>query len=177
MKIEFHIEGAASAAAFAAFLPQYQAALKADEETWRAARAADGNVAFGIESAAPAPEQAPVAAEPEKPKRGRPAKAAEPVKEPEPAIRATPEDRQPVDAIEDAEVVSETPAPKVYSREDLRAALADYVEVVGMAKANETKGALLGYPKFSEVPEDAKAFEAAIVRIREAIEKEKAIND
>lgn len=169
MKIEFHIEGGASAAAFAAFLPVYQAALREDEEAWRAK-----NPMPEAGAAPAAPEPAPVAAEVGKPKRGRPAKAAETAPEPTPAIRATPEDRQPV---EDAEVVAEEAPPKVYVREDLRAALAEYVEVVGMARANETKGVLLGYAKFSEVPEDAKAFEAAVVRIREAIEKEKAIND
>lgn len=136
MKIEFHIEGAASAAAFAAFLPQYQAALKADEEAWRAKAHAEGNIPAAI-SAAPATETTTAEEAPaEKPKRTR--KAAEPA----PNITATPEAREPV---------AEPEPAKEITADDIRTALNAIVAKFGMPYATSNVQRLLGAPKVGAV--------------------------
>ena len=119
-----------------------------------------------ILSAGPGPI---VPAEESKAKRGRkaaekePAPVPEPVAEApeaEPAIRATPEDRQPVETVEEAVVVG-TP-----SLEDLKAAMAKVQEARGMPWLVANVGELLGAPRASAVAEGDRA--AAIARLEEA---------
>ena len=123
-----------------------------------------------ILSAGPGPVVPPQ--EEPKAKRGRkaaekePAPAPEPVAEvadapeAEPAIRATPEDRQPVEAVEEAVVVG-TP-----SLDDLKAAMAKVQEARGMPWLVANVNDLLGAPRASAVAEGDRA--AAIARLEEA---------
>lgn len=86
--------------------------------------------------------------------------------EPEPAIRATPEDRQPVaevEQIEEAEVVASSAPP---SLDDLKAAMAKVQEVRGMDWLVKNVQALLGAPRASAVADEDRA--AAIARLEEA---------
>lgn len=109
-----------------------------------------------------------------KAKRGRkaaaekePAPTPEPVaEEPEPAIRATPEDRQPVaevEQIEEAEVVASSAPP---SLDDLKAAMTKVQEVRGMDWLVKNVQTLLGAPRASVVADEDRA--AAIARLEEA---------
>ena len=170
MKVEFHIEGPATTAAFAAFLPAYSAAILQDEETWREKRAADGIFTGGaLGTPTQAPEAAPTPApEPAKKTRGKAA-----AKEPEPAIRATPEDRKPpVEEVEEAEIVEDVfdDAPAVtLTREDVKLALAAYAEKFGMAKAQAEGPKLMGAPRLSALPDEQEAFAKAIKALREAV--------
>ena len=171
MKVEFHIEGPATTAAFAAFLPAYSAAILQDEETWREKRAADGIFMGGALGTPPqAPEAAPTPA-PEPAKKTRSKAAA---KEPEPAIRATPEDRQPVgvETVEEAELVTDVfddAHAVTLTREDVKLALAAYAEKFGMAKAQAEGPKLMGAPRLSALPDEQEAFAKAIKALRKAV--------
>ena len=170
MKVEFYLEGPATTAAFVAFLPAYRAAILQDEETWREKRAADGILTGGaLGTPTQAPEAAPTPApEPAKKTRGKAA-----AKEPEPAIRATPEDRKPpVEEVEEAEIVEDVfdDAPAVtLTREDVKLALAAYAEKFGMAKAQAEGPKLMGAPRLSALPDEQEAFAKAIKALREAV--------
>jgi hypothetical protein len=187
VKIEFHIEGAESSAAFAAFLPLWQAARQKDEDAWAAkhpSRPVDNFSDSALPVATPnevGPTETTGASEvPAKKPRGRAAKAAEPVAEAAPAIRATPEDRQPVDVetvplaetVEEAEVIGDVfdDAPAtVLTREDVKLALAAYAEKFGMAKAQAEGPKLVGAPRLSALPDDQEAFAKAVKALREAV--------
>lgn len=108
-----------------------------------------------------------------KAKRGRKAAEKEPApapvpdeaphavnEEPEPSIRATPEDRQPVETVEEAVIVG-TP-----SLDDLKAAMAKVQEARGMPWLVANVNDLLGAPRASAVAEGDRA--AAIARLEEA---------
>jgi hypothetical protein len=170
VKIELYIGGAAQAAVFAEFLPKWQAAEREDYKASGNELVAATPVPTPVaEAPAPAPEL-----EPAKKPRGRAAKATEPVAEAAPAIRATPEDRQPVDveAVEEAEVVEDVfdDAPAtVLTREDVKLALAAYAEKFGMAKAQAEGPKLMGAPRLSALPDDQEAFAKAIKALREAV--------
>lgn len=163
MKMELWVSGPATAKALAEFLPVWMEAAREDVP----------QVAFvggGENLVALTP-----AAEEEKPKRGRAAKskAEEPAKEPELkaepelAIRATPEDRQPA---EEPEVVTgEVLDDKVYTRDDVKAALGAYAEKFGMAQAASEGVKLMGAPRISALPEDPVAFAAAVKALNEAV--------
>lgn len=141
--------------------------LAADEEAYYAAKRDLDVPCAPDEAPAPAP-----AAEEEKPKRGRAAKpkAEEPAKEPEPAIRATPEDRQPEPAAEEPKTVTgEVLDDKVYTRDDVKAALGAYAEKFGMAQAASEGVKLMGAPRISALPEDPAAFAAAVKALTEAV--------
>lgn len=181
MKIEFYIEGPARAAAFAEFLPKWREAEEKDEEAdararWEARRAAEG-ASDPLPPATPnevGPTETAGANEaPAKRTRGK-AKAAEPVTEAAPAIRATPEDRQPVgvETVEEAELVTDVfdDAPAVtLTREDVKLALAAYAEKFGMAKAQAEGPKLMGAPRLSALPDEQEAFAKAIKALREAV--------
>jgi len=173
MKMEIYVTGAATAKALSDFLPIWVQALKDDVPRYGGETA---KAAFNEGAKA----HVAVPAEEEKPKRGRAgkAKAEEPaapaspvvVEEAEPAIRATPEDRQPVEEIVEAEVVAETPAEaKVYTRDDVKAALGAYAEKFGMAQAASEGVKLMGAPRISALPEDPAAFAAAVKALNEAV--------
>lgn len=177
MKVELFIEGRHVTAVFAAFLPELAAARQKDAEEWNAqigTGAVTANYGVATSVVALTDDPAP-AAEEEKPKRGRAAKskAEEPAKEPElkaepePAIRATPEDRQPA---EEPEVVTgEVLDDKVYTRDDVKAALGAYAEKFGMAQAASEGVKLMGAPRISALPEDPAAFAAAVKALNEAV--------
>lgn len=166
MKIEFYLTGLATMQWFGEAFPGYQAAVKADDEAervqWKETYAHSGEVKTDIE--------------PEVSKE--PAKRTRKAKEPEQAAQITtsPEDRKPVEVeaveqIEEAEVVDvfeEAPAPKVYSRQDVKDAMKVYVAKHGMDALAANAGTLLGAKKLSEIPEDAAAFEAAVKRLEAA---------
>lgn len=171
MKIELFLEGPRTLAAFAQFLPVYAAAQAEDAERWQNTLCAPVSASDIISENGP---EAPTPAEDEKPKRGRAVKpkAEEPAKEPEPAIRATPEDRQPV-----AEPVTEEPEVVVgevedvtgYTRDDVKAALGAYAEKFGMAQAASEGVKLMGAPRISALPDDPVMFAAAVKALNEAV--------
>lgn len=95
-------------------------------------------------------------------------------KTPKRAITATPENRVgPEDKVEEAEVVEEKaeekaggkPASKT-TREDLKAAMQEYVAAVGMAEAMERFPSVSGYAKQSEIPDDAAVFDEIIAKLK-----------
>lgn len=96
--------------------------------------------------------------------RGRSAAAQEDFKPstPQRAITATPESR--VGPQDEPEKVEEKPASKT-TREDLKAAMAKYVEAVGMADAMERFPSVSGYAKQSEIPDDAAVFDEIIAKL------------
>lgn len=169
MKIEFHLEGPRTVAWFQNAINGYNEALVADREEadkrWMRANPT-GEVLVD-----PAPVEA------EKPKATRSRKAKDepaPTTLEEPAqITASPEDRKPVEEIEEAEVVDvfEEAAPaKVYTRDDVKAAMQTYVAKHGMDALAKNAETMLGAPKLSAIPEDAAAFEAAVKRLEAAVE-------
>lgn len=163
MKVEFYVEGAHTSAAFAAFLPLWNEARGKDYEASRLGASISVNSA-GVVVETPEPE-------PAKRTRGK-AKVTEPVAEAAPAIRATPEDRQPPAEIEEAEIVGDVfdDAPAtVLTREDVKLALAAYAEKFGMAKAQAEGPKLMGAPRLSALPDDQEAFAKAIKALREAV--------
>ena len=185
MKIEFHLDGPNTAAWLAAALPGYQAAREADsalyDAKWRGETAAtEADFGTGATTSTSSEDyiaqaQAPTpTAEAEKPKRTRKAKEdPAPTVELETAAQITtsPEDRKPVEEIEEAEVVDvfgEAPAARVFTRDDVRAAMKIYVAKHGMDKLAANAVDLLGAPKLSSIPEDAAAFEAAVKRLEAA---------
>ena len=168
MRIEFHLEGPRTVAWFQTAINGYHEALVADREEadkrWTRANPT-GEVLVD-----PAPAEA------EKPKATRSRKAKEepaPTTLEEPAqITASPEDRKPVEEIEEAEVVDvfEEAAPaKVYTRDDVKAAMQTYVAKHGMDALAKNAETMLGAPKLSAIPEDAAAFEAAVKRLEAAV--------
>ena len=184
MKIEFHLEGPHVCAWFASAVIGYNEARAKDVAEWDAKYAAGGN-AFGDGAAraqstssedyiAQAQAANPQPAEAEKPKRTRKAK-----EDPAPTvtleaaqITTNPEDRKPVEEIEEAEVVDvfEEAAPtKVYTRDDVKAAMQTYVAKHGMDALAKNAETLLGAPKLSSIPEDPTAFEAAVKRLEAAL--------
>lgn len=174
MKIEFHLEGPHVCAWFASAVIGYNEARAKDIEAW------DAKYAVGLGSAGPATpaqtEAEPAPAEAEKPKRTSRKKAEEPEVKPEPEqaaqITTSPEDRKPVEEIEEAEVVDvfEEAAPaKVYTRDDVKAAMQTYVAKHGMDALAANAADMLGAPKLSAIPEDAAAFEAAVKRLEAAV--------
>lgn len=172
MKIEFHLEGPHVCAWFATAVIGYNEARAKDLEAWEAKIGLPAAVGTGAATAAA--EEAPVEAEKPKATRSR-KKAEEPAPE-QPQITASPEDRKPVEDIPEAEVVEETvdvfedvPAPKVYTRDDVKAAMQAYVAKHGMDKLAANAPELLGAPKLSAIPEDAAAFEAAVKRLEAAV--------
>jgi len=173
MKIEFHLEGPRTVAWFQNAINGYNEALVADrEEADKRWLAAHPNVSPG-QLETPAPD-AP--AEAEKPKATRSRKAKDepaPTTLEEPAqITASPEDRKPVEEIEEAEVVDvfeEAVSAKVYIRDDVKAAMQTYVAKHGMDALAKNAKTMLGAPKLSTIPEDAAAFEAAVKRLEAAV--------
>ena len=168
MKIEFHLEGPRTVAWFQNAINGYNEALVADREEadkrWMRANPT-GEVLVD-----PAPAEA------EKPKATRSRKAKDepaPTTLEEPAqITTSPEDRKPVEEIEEAEVVDvfEEAAPaKVYTRDDVKAAMQTYVAKHGMDALAKNAETLLGAPKLSSIPEDPAAFEAAVKRLEAAV--------
>lgn len=173
MKIEFYLNGPNKFKWFNDVYAGYMAAQEADDALddakWERLNAEShgqsGEVKTDLQ-----PE--PVKAEPAK--RASRKKAEEPAPEPEQAaqITASPEDRKPVEEIEEAEVVDpfeEAPAPKVYTRQDVKDAMQRYVAKHGMDALAANAPALLGAKKLSEIPEDAAAFGAAAKRLEAAI--------
>lgn len=177
MKIEFHLEGPRTVAWFQTAVKGYHEALVADREEadarWHAASKA-GSLTSSEDYIAEAQAANPQPAEAEKPKRTRKAK-----EEPAPTVEletaqitTNPEDRKPVEEIEEAEVVDvfEEAAPaKVYTRDDVKAAMQTYVAKHGMDKLAANAADMLGAPKLSAIPEDAAAFEAAVKRLEAAV--------
>jgi hypothetical protein len=193
VKIEFHLEGPHVCAWFATAVIGYNEARAKDVAEWEAKLTSAGN-AFGDgapRSTAAEAEAEPAPAEPEKPKRTRKAK-----EDPAPAagegtgtltpanniaqsvaqITTSPEDRKPVEEIEEAEVVTETvdvfeeaPAAKVYTRDDVKEAMQRYVAKHGMDTLAKNAETLLGAPKLSAIPDDPAAFKAAVERLEAAI--------
>ena len=169
MKIEIHLDGPNARSWFASVLAAYNEAMEADREYYDARYNAEfGGATTGTAAAAPEPVTE------EKPKATRGRKKAE---EPAPQITTSPEDRKPVEEIEVAEVVEEAevvdpfeeaPAPKVYTRDDVKAAMQVYVAKHGMDALAANASTLLGAPKLSAIPEDAAAFEAAVKRLEAA---------
>lgn len=169
MKIELFLEGPRTLAAFAQFLPVYAAAQAEDAERWQN-KLHSAVLGALNEDGAPAPTPA----EDEKPKRVRAVKpkAEEPAKEPEPAIRATPEDRQPApepEAEEPEVVVGEVEDVTGYTRDDVKAALGAYAEKFGMAQAASEGVKLMGAPRISALPDDPAMFAAAVKALNEAV--------
>jgi archaellum component FlaD/FlaE len=180
MKIEIYADGPAKLKWLMDVLPGYQAAAAEDDAAadakFKAKFKADfqmghsGEVKTDIEPEAPKSEPA---------KRTRKAKADEATSagpQEAPQITTNPEDRKPVEveaveSVEEAEVVDvfeEAPAPKVYSRQDVKDAMQVYVAKHGMDALAANAGTLLGAKKLSEIPEDAVAFEAAVKRLEAA---------
>ncbi len=186
MKIEFHLNGPNTTAWLAAALPGYQAAREADSAYYDAkwsAETASTDAAFGDGATTPtsgedytaqAQAASPQPAEAEKPKRTRKAKEdPAPTVELETAAQITtsPEDRKPVEEIEEAEIVDvfeEASAARVFTRDDVKAAMQVYVARHGMDKLVANAADLLGAPKLSAIPDDAAAFEAAVKRLEAA---------
>lgn len=170
MKIEFFLNGPNKLKwfndVFAGYVSAEEADNMLDDAKWERlnaeSRGQSGEVKTDIE-----PE---VSKEPAK--RTRKAKADEATSA-GPQITTSPEDRKPVEVeqIEEAEVVDvfeEAPAPKVYSRQDVKDAMQVYVAKHGMDALAANAGTLLGAKKLSEIPEDAAAFEAAVKRLEAA---------
>lgn len=168
MKIEIHAEGPNVLALVAEFTAKLHAAREADGELWRAKFSAEG-------AGAPPPEPEAKA----EPAARKSRKKAEP--EPEPQIRATPEDRKPVEEIPEAEVSAEpvddifdeTPSTsaRVYTRDDVKAAMKAYADKHGMAELQSKGKTYLGYAKLSDMPEDQAAFKAACDAFAAATER------
>ena len=170
MKIELYHEGTHTRKWLVDALPGYDAAKKLDDEEWAKANPIVPYGRSGEVKTELQPE--PVKAEPAKKTRAK--KAEEPVPEPEQVaqITASPEDRKPVEEIEEAEVVDpfeDAPAPKVYTRQDVKDAMQAYVAKHGMDALAANAATLLGAKKLSEIPEDTAAFEAAVKRLEAAI--------
>jgi hypothetical protein len=177
VKIEIHLQGPLTVAWLKNALDGYAAAAEADREEadrrFKESYQAVATQAFAEAETAPA--------EPEKPKRTRKAKADEatsagPQEEPAAQITNSPEDRKPVEEIEEAEVVTETvdvfeeaPAAKVYTRDDVKEAMQRYVAKHGMDTLAKNAETLLGAPKLSAIPDDPAAFKAAVERLEAAI--------
>lgn len=176
MKVEIHATGPNTLAWLQSVLGSYAAAAEADRDALDARWNERFNTPAQTADGEPATVQAP-AAEPEKPKRTRKAKEDAPVSptvelESAAQITTSPEDRKPVEEIEEAEVVDvfEEAAPaKVYTRDDVKAAMQTYVAKHGMDKLAANAADLLGAPKLSSIPEDAAAFEAAVKRLEAAV--------
>lgn len=69
------------------------------------------------------------------------------------------------------EIVDETAVgddEKVYTRDDVREALAAYAEKHGMAKAQEEGPKLMGAPRLSAIEDDPAAFKKAALALKEA---------
>lgn len=187
MKIEFHLEGPHVCAWFASAVTGYNEARAKDVEAWDAKYGPVNNAfASSVGSGAATPTSSegytaqaqaanPQPAEAEKPKRTRKAKEdPAPTVELETAAQITtsPEDRKPVEDIEEAEVVDvfeEAPAARVFTRDDVKAAMQAYVAKHGMDKLAANAADLLGAPKLSSIPEDPAAFEAAVKRLEAAL--------
>lgn len=180
MKIEFHLEGPRTVAWFQTAVNGYHEALVADREEadarWHAASKIVDTITPTSSEDYTAQAQAanPQPAETEKPKRPRKAKEdPAPTVELETAAQITtsPEDRKPVEEIEEAEIVDvfeEAPAARVFTRDDVKAAMQVYVAKHGMDKLAANAADLLGAPKLSAIPDDAAAFEAAVKRLEAA---------
>lgn len=186
MKIEIHLQGPQTVSWLKSVLDSYAEAAQADRdaldakfnEQWE--RAAEASAVATAETLG---QTIQPAAEPEKPKRARKAKADEatsagPQHEPAAQITTSPEDRKPVEEIPEAEVVETTPvddlfeeaAPaRVYTRDDVKEAMQRYVAKHGMDALAKNANDLLGAPKLSAIPEDPAAFEAAVKRLEAAI--------
>lgn len=164
MKIEIYVEGPKGAALVADFLPKFQVARDEDEAASRREYLAESA------AAQKAAAQALAVEDEDRPKRGRAVKpkAEEPAKEPEPAIRATPEDRQPV-AEEPEVVVGEVEDVTGYTRDDVKAALGAYAEKFGMGQAASEGVKLMGAPRISALPDDPVMFAAAVKALNEAV--------
>jgi hypothetical protein len=184
MEVKIELRGAASVAWLKSVLDGYETARAADQveedQRWRESNPF-GNVSETGEVLSTSAE-APVEAE--KPKSTRTRKKAEEPAPEQAQITTSPEDRKPADStpveeIEEAEVVAETapevdvfedvPAPKVYTRDDVKAAMQVYVAKHGMDALAANAQTLLGAPKLSGIPEDAAAFEAAVKRLEAAV--------
>ena len=189
MKIEFHLEGPRTVAWFQTAVNGYHEALVADREEadarWHAASKA-GSLTSSEDYIAQAQAANPQPAEAEKPKRtSRKAEnkivtglkeavehAASTVELETAQITTSPEDRKPVEEIEEAEIVDvfeEAASAKVYTRDDVKAAMQVYVAKHGMDKLAANAADLLGAPKLSSIPEDPTAFEAAVKRLEAAV--------
>lgn len=179
MRIEFHLEGPRTVAWFQTAINGYHEALVADREEadkrWLAAHPHVSPGQLDPDGNSPSTE-APAPVEAEKPKATRSRKAKDepaPTTQEEPAqITTSPEDRKPVEEIEEAEVVDvfEEAAPaKVYTRDDVKAAMQTYVAKHGMDALAKNAETMLGAPKLSAIPEDAAAFEAAVKRLEAAV--------
>jgi hypothetical protein len=173
MKIEFYLAGPATLKWFGEAYPGYVAAKTEDDAAedarWEtkikaSEQSHSGEVKTNIEPEAP---KEPV-------KKPRAKKAEESA----PQITTSPEDRKPaestvveVEQIEEAEIVDvfeDAPAPRVYTRQDVKDAMQVYVAKHGMDALAANAGTLLGAKKLSEIPEDATAFEAAVKRLEAA---------
>jgi hypothetical protein len=173
MKIEIYVEGPKGAALVADFLPKFQVARDEDEAASRREYLAESAAAQKAAAEVQAVE------EEEKPKRGRKTEskiltgmkeAVAHAKEPEPAIRATPEDRQPEPVAEEPEVVvGEVEDVSGYTRDDVKAALAAYAEKFGMPQAASEGVKLMGAPRISALPDDPVVFAAAVKALNEAV--------
>lgn len=177
MKIEFHLDGPNTTTWFRGALADYHAAREADTAYYDEKWGRDRDFATGSAGAgAPVPVEAPVEAE--KPKASRTRKKAEDPAPEQAQITTSPEDRKPVEEIEVAEAVEETapevdlfeeaPAQKVYTRDDVKAAMQVYVAKHGMDQLAVNAGELLGAPKLSAIPEDPAAFATAVERLEAA---------
>lgn len=175
MKIEIHLQGPQTVAWLKNALDGYAAAAEADQEE------ADRRFYERLDTPAKTRAEAePAPVEAEKPKRSKKLKVevteVADAEEPAAQITTSPEDRKPVEEIEEAEVVTETvdvfeePAPaKVYTRDDVKDAMQRYVAKHGMDKLAANAATLLGAPKLSAIPEDPAAFKAAVERLEAAL--------
>ena len=179
MEVKIELRGAASVAWLKSVLDGYETARAADaaeeDRRWKEERIVSMSSGSTEDYIAEAQAANPQPAEAEKPKRTRKAKEdPAPTVELETAAQITtsPEDRKPVEEIEEAEVVDvfeEAPAARVFTRDDVKAAMQVYVAKHGMDKLAANAADLLGAPKLSAIPEDAAAFEAAVKRLEAAL--------
>lgn len=179
MKIELFIDTPNVGEWFAGAVVGYNAARAKDQAEWDARRASEAET-YVMGSAGPAyghSGEVKTGIEPEAPKEPAKKTRAKKVEEPAPQITTSPEDRKPVEVeaveqVEEAEIVDvfeEAPAPKVYSRQDVKDAMQVYVAKHGMDALAANAATLLGAKKLSEIPEDAAAFEAAVKRLEAAV--------
>lgn len=106
-------------------------------------------------------------------RRGRPKKVVEGLTV-EPAIRVTPEDRQPLaedpqDSADEAEE-SETNAGPMLTHDHVRSVMGAYMKKYGMPAAQEDGPGFLGCAKISEIPDDQDALRAAVEAVQAAID-------
>lgn len=165
--------------ALAQALPSLADALEADNAEWDArinkGKGPVRTVPFDADAAlAETQEAAPEPEVEDKPKRGRPAKAKK--DEPAPAIRATPEDRKPADEPDEdkeepltGEIVEEDDDGKVYTRDDVKAALTEFANKFGMAEASSRGPKLMGAPRLSAIDDNPDAFKKATLALLEAV--------